>query len=263
MDFIEPHIHMVSRTTDDYERLTLSGVVAVIEPAFWLGSDRTAPESFLDYFNHLATFERERASRYGIRHFACIGMNPKEANNRDLALKVIDSMLPFLDRSSVVAIGEIGFNLINETEEEIFRVQLSLAQKKDMLVVVHSPHQNKPSGLKRTCTILKEMNIDPQKVLLDHNTEETIEDSIELGVWVGLTIYPGKLSPERTLALLKRYGVERVIISSAADWGESDPLAVPRTIALMRRHNFSPGQIEKLVFHNPLDFYSQSPRFRI
>ena len=38
---IDPHAHMISRTTDDYEAMARAGVVAVIEPAFWLGQPRT------------------------------------------------------------------------------------------------------------------------------------------------------------------------------------------------------------------------------
>jgi len=261
MNFIEPHVHMVSRTTDEYERMAWSGCTAVVEPAFWLGSDRTCVGSFLDYFNHLTTFEPARASRYGIKHFACIGLNPKEANNKSLALDVISAFSPYLDRPTVVGVGEIGFNLINDTEEEIFRTQLEVARKRGMLVVVHSPHQNKAVGVKRTCQILEEMDIPRERILLDHNTEETIEDSLRLGVWAGLTIYPTKLSPERTAAILRRYGVERMIISSAADWGESDPLSVPRTMALMRRQGFTPAQIETVVWRNPITFYNQSGRF--
>ena len=35
MAYIDPHIHMVSRTTDDYRRMAQAGCVAITEPAFW------------------------------------------------------------------------------------------------------------------------------------------------------------------------------------------------------------------------------------
>ena len=34
MDYLDPHIHMVSRITDDYETLARMGCVGVSEPAF-------------------------------------------------------------------------------------------------------------------------------------------------------------------------------------------------------------------------------------
>ncbi|MEC8652792.1 MAG: hydrolase TatD, partial [Planctomycetota bacterium] len=48
MLIFEPHIHMFSRVTEDYERLSLAGVRAVLEPAFWLGQNRTSVGSFID-----------------------------------------------------------------------------------------------------------------------------------------------------------------------------------------------------------------------
>src|ERR1700716_1503119 len=47
--FIDPHAHMISRTTDDYEAMARAGVVAVVEPSFWLGQPRTNLGSYLDY----------------------------------------------------------------------------------------------------------------------------------------------------------------------------------------------------------------------
>ena len=78
---IDPHAHMISRTTDDYEAMAKAGVVAVIEPAFWLGQPRTNVGSYVDYFAMISGFERFRAGQFGIRHYCTIGLNPKEANN--------------------------------------------------------------------------------------------------------------------------------------------------------------------------------------
>jgi predicted metal-dependent TIM-barrel fold hydrolase len=61
MMFIDPHIHMVSRTTYDYLVMKEYGVVAVIEPSFWLGQPRTSAGTFKDYFSGLVGWERFRA----------------------------------------------------------------------------------------------------------------------------------------------------------------------------------------------------------
>ena len=57
MKFIDPHIHMTSRTTNDYEEMSKSGIVAIIEPAFWLGQPRTEVGSFKDYFSSIVGWE--------------------------------------------------------------------------------------------------------------------------------------------------------------------------------------------------------------
>ena len=89
MRYIDPHIHMVSRSTDDYERMALAGCVAVTEPAFWAGFDRSSAQGFHDYFTHLTTQEPARAAQYGIDHYCWICLNPKEAEDVGLAREVL------------------------------------------------------------------------------------------------------------------------------------------------------------------------------
>ncbi len=261
MKFLDPHVHMFARTTDDYKRMARAGIVAVVEPSFWLGCNRRHPESFFDYFEQLITFEFARAAKYGIRHFTCVGINPKEANDLGLAREVVAGLRGFLDRDRVVAIGEIGFDRITGAEEEILRAQLTLAEKTKTPVVVHSPHTNKPAGVSRICAIIEEMRLTKARILVDHNTEETIETTRNTGVWAGHTVYPTKLSPARAAGILRRYGLDRMIVNSSADWGESSPLAVPCTARLMARRGFSTRNLKRVFYDNPKAFFSQSPHF--
>lgn len=265
MRIIEPHIHTASRTTDDYEQMALAGIAAVVEPSFWSGTDRSAVESFEDYFCHLIGFETERARRHGIAHFSAIALNPKEANNLSLARRVVERLEGYLDREGVVALGEIGFDQITEAEEEIFRRQLRLGDAQKMPIIVHTPHQNKRVGTEKILQIIQEERVEQRRIVVDHNTEETLGMVLQLNVWAGLTIYPvTKLSPERAVRLLEKYGTDRVLINGSADWGYSDPLSVPKTVVLMRRSSsFSEEEIRRLVYDNPYAFYSQSPRFAL
>jgi len=116
MRIFEPHAHMTSRTTDDYEAMAASGVKVLVEPAFWLGQPRTSAGSFVDYFNSLLGWERFRASQFGIRHHCTIGLNPKEANDDALRREVLDLLPRFLAKDGVVAVGEIGFDAMTPAE---------------------------------------------------------------------------------------------------------------------------------------------------
>ncbi len=264
MKYIDPHIHCFSRTVDDYQNMARAGCVAVIEPAFWLGSDRKHAESFWDYFDHIIDFERARALKYGIHHFCMIAVNPKEANDRPMALEAISRMEEFLARPSVVGVGEIGYDRITDTEEEMMRRQIEIAEKHRYPILIHTPHVNKAEGTKRTIRVLQEMKIDPKRVLMDHNTEETVEISLAGGYAVGFSLYPvTKMSPPRMVAILQKYGCERMIMNSAADWSQSDPLAIPKTIELMWGAGFTEAQVKKVAWDNPFQFFAQSDRFRI
>ncbi|MFL6472234.1 MAG: TatD family hydrolase [Nitrososphaeraceae archaeon] len=263
---IDPHIHMYSRTTDDYDAMSKAGIEVIVQPSFWLGSPRTSVGTFIDYWEHMIGFETNRAREFGIEHFVCISVNPKEATERPLALDAMDAMTEYLDRERVVAVGEIGYNMINDLEEEIFIKQMDIASQKNMLMTIHLPHNNKPEGMKRIEHILKSGTsgkYDTKKILVDHNVEETIEKTLELGMWAGLSVYPvTKLSPERAMRLIKKYGQERIMIHSAADWGISDPLSVPLVAREMRKERaFGINDIEKVTFYNAYDFFKQSERF--
>ena len=109
MRIFDPHIHMTSRTTDDYERMRAAGVRAVCEPAFWLGQPRTSVGTFLDYFDALVGWERFRAAQFGVTHHCALALNPKEAN--DLRVREVLDVLPdYLDKDGVVAVGEVGYD---------------------------------------------------------------------------------------------------------------------------------------------------------
>jgi uncharacterized protein len=269
----DPHIHMYSRTTDDYDEMSKAGIEVVVQPSFWLGGPRRFVGTFEDYWEHMISFETKRAKEFGIEHFVCISVNPKEAIERPLALDAVDAMIKkgYLDRERVVAVGELGYNLINDLEEEVFVKQMDIAAEKDMLMTVHLPHNNKSEGMKRIERIL--LNDDEEnkggskynreKILVDHNVEETIEKTLELGMWAGLSVYPvTKLSPERAMKIIKKYGTERIMIHSAADWGVSDPLSVPLVAREMRKSGeFTINDIEKVTFYNAYEYYKQSDRF--
>ncbi len=264
MRIIEPHIHTFSRTTDDYDHMMRAGIEAVIEPAFWLGSDRQYPESFLDYFHHITTFEVERAKKYGIRHFSMIAINPKEANNLKVAHAVIDRMEEYVNRPMVVGIGEIGLDQITDAEEEIFVRQLRYAEERKLPVLIHTPHQNKKVGTERIVKIIEREKVTQERIIIDHNNEETMPIAWRTKCWVGLTIYPiTKLSPERAIAIVRQYGIGRLLVNGAADWGHSDPLMIPLTAHKMLQEGFTRDQVDQLVFKNPAAFFSQSKNFAL
>lgn len=257
--FIDPHVHMTSRTTDDYQAMSSAGIVAIIEPAFWLGQPRTESGSFKDYFSSLVGWERFRASQFGIRHYCTIGLNSKEANNEALAEEVMDLLPLFACKEGVVGIGEIGYDDQTETEDKFFRLQLELARELDLPVQIHTPHRDKKRGTTRSMDVIVEHGIDPSKVIIDHNNEETVKEVLDRGFWAAFTIYPfTKMGNERMVAIVKEYGSKNVIVDSSADWGISDPLAVPKTAALMADMGIDPHDIKLTCYQNALNAYGQS-----
>lgn len=256
---IDPHIHMTSRTTDDYERMRKAGIVAIIEPAFWLGQPRTEVGSFKDYYSSLVGWERFRASQFGIRHYCTIGLNSKEANNEELAEQVMELLPLFIYKEGVVGVGEIGYDDQTQAEDKYYRLQLELAKETNMPVQIHTPHRDKKSGTLRSMEVSLEHGIAPDMVIVDHNNEETVKEVLDRGFWTAFTIYPNsKMGNERMVEIVKQYGSERIIVNSAADWGISDPLSVPKTASLMLERGIPLEDVRRVCYQNALDAFGKS-----
>jgi len=259
MKYFDPHIHMTSRTTDDYAAMAAAGIAVVVEPAFWLGQPRTSVGSFVDYFNSLLGWERFRAAQFGIRHYCTLALNPKEANTPALAEGVLDLLPRFLQKEGVVAVGEVGYDDQTDAEQKVFARQMEMALEYGLPVLVHTPHRDKKRGTIRSLSLVKELGFPPARVLIDHNNEETLALVLESGCWAGHSIYPNtKMDEARMAKLVQQYGSDRIIVNSAADWGVSDPLKVPKTVAKMREAGIAEADIEKIVWANPAAFFAQS-----
>lgn len=259
MRFFDPHVHMTSRTTDDYQAMYDAGVVALIEPAFWLGQPRTGIDSFRDYYSSLIGWERFRSSQFGIKHYCTIGLNSREANNEKLAEQVMEILPLFLYKEGVVGVGEIGFDDQTAAEEKYYRLQLELAKEAGLPVQIHTPHRDKKRGTRRSMDIAIEHGLSPNMIIVDHNNEETVAEVLDRGFWAAFTIYPfTKMGNERMVEIVKQYGPNHVMVNSAADWGISDPLAVPKTAALMKLRGISAEDIRLVTYQNAITAFSQS-----
>lgn len=257
----DPHVHMTSRTTDDYQAMADAGIRAIVEPAFWVGQPRTHVGTFEDYFLSLLGWERFRASQFGIRHFCTLAMNPKEANDTRLTRGVLALLEKYLDKDGVVAVGEVGYDDQTDAEDRCFRDQIALARQFDLPILIHTPHRDKQRGTERTLALIKETGFPPERTLVDHNNEETLPMVLASGCWAGHSIYPfTKMDEPRMVALVQKHGVERIVVNSAADWGVSDPLKVPKTAAAMRKAGVSEDDIGRVCWDNPVRFFAQSGR---
>ncbi|MET7466598.1 TatD family hydrolase [Nonomuraea sp. NPDC005501] len=260
MRIFDPHIHMTSRTTDDYRRMAAAGIRAVVEPAFWLGQPRSNPGSFVDYFDSLLGWEPYRAGSFGIRHHAAIALNPKEAND-PRCRPVLDLLPRYLEKDGVVAVGEIGYDSMTPEEDDAFARQLALAVEHGLPALVHTPHRDKARGTRRTLDVVAASGIPPGRVLVDHLNELTVGQVHESGCWMGFSLYPEtKMSPPRMVEILSRHGLERMLVNSAADWGRSDPLLTVETARAMLAAGFDEDDVDKVMWRNPVEFFGQSGR---
>jgi len=262
MIIIEPHIHMYSRTTDDYQAMYAAGIRACVEPSFWLGTDRRYAGTFFDYFRLILDFETIRAKRFGIDHFAAVSVNPKETEDTAMVDEVLDGIGEYLDHPRCVAIGEIGFNNITPNEQRAFVRQLHIAAERNMPIIIHTPHVDKLAGTRRIVEIVRAEALDQDRIIIDHNTEETMPISRETDCYCGMTVYPiSKLTPRRVSNIIRQFGSDKMIVNGSADWGVSDPLSLPKVVEYMRTDGHDDQTIQRIVKDNALAFYGHSSNF--
>ena len=264
MQYIEPHGHMVSRTTDDYERMAIAGCTAICEPAFWAGFDRTTVHGFYDYLRQITEYEPKRAARFGIKHYCWLCINPKESEDMVLADEVLSIIPEFLKKPNVLGIGEIGLNKNSRNELKILEKHIELALKHDQMILVHTPHlEDKLKGTKLIIDALKSHSeVRPERVIIDHVEEHTVPLVLNTGFWAGITLYPeSKCTSHRAVDILEQFSGENIWLNSACDWGISDPLAVPKTVLELRRRGHVESFVTKVVWDNPRKFLGQNPRF--
>ncbi len=266
MRYIEPHGHMVSRTTDDYLDMATAGCAAICEPAFWAGFDRSSVDGFRDYFYQLTEHEPKRAAKFGLQHFCWLCINPKESEDVKLADDVLNMIPEFLNRPNVLGIGEIGLNKNSRNEIKVLEKHVDLAARHNQMILVHTPHlEDKLKGTKLIIDVLRnDKRIKPERVIIDHVEEHTISLALNAGFWAGMTLYPeSKCTAARAIDMLEVYGTDRIWMNSACDWGISVPLAVPRAALEMRKRGHKMDLIDKVVYQNPLKFLEQSGKFKI
>jgi len=265
MRYIEPHGHMVSRTTDDYMDMVTAGCACVCEPAFWAGYDRSSVDGFYDYFCQLTDYEPKRAAKFGLPHFCWLCINPKESEDVALAGEVVGIIPKFIERPNVLGIGEIGLNKNSRNELKVLELHVDLAARTGQLILVHTPHlEDKLKGTRLILDVLKaDSRIRPERCIIDHVEEHTVKGVLDRGHWAGMTLYPqSKCTAARAVDILDIYGHERLWLNSACDWGVSVPLAVPYAALEMRRRGWPAAQIDGVIYQNPIRFLSQCPKFK-
>ena len=265
MYFFDPHIHMAARTTDDFRAMAKAGCLVVGEPAFWMGYDRSGPNSFYDYFRQLTEWEPKRAANYGIRHYCWMGINAKEAEDVGFSREVIAMLGEFLERPTCLGIGEIGLHKCTINEVTTLLELIELGMKTDEQLLFHTPHlEDKYTGTRMILDLLRsDGRVDHARVCIDHCEEHTIGNVLDDGYWAGITLYPtSKATPQRAADMVEIYGPERILINSSADWGPSDPLSVAEFAFEMRRRGHGEPLIRRLVYDNPLEFFRQSRNFQ-
>jgi uncharacterized protein len=248
---IDAHIHADTRPYEDFEMMNLAGIEAAIscahDPLRMSSSD-----VIFDHFQRISEVDVQRARQNGLDLYVALGIHPRSISN-DFEL-VLEKLPNLLENRIVVAIGEIGLENDSKSEKEVFRRQLMLAEELKLKVVVHTPRINKNEITKIIISIIEE-NIDPSLVLIDHVNKLIIDEIIDFGALLGLTVQPTKMTVEQAILLANDYGYEKFVLNSDMSSSPSDPLSVPKTVHKMKLSGIKKSNIQKISSKNALEFF--------
>jgi len=246
--------------------MVMAGCAAVCEPAFWAGFDRGSAQGFHDYFASSPITSRAAAARYQFAAFLLALHQSQGGRGHRLAREVLAMIPAFLARENVLGIGEIGLNKNTRNELIILEEHVRLAAEHDQMILVHTPHlEDKWKG---TRLILDVLRSDARIKARTGNYRPRGGTYPPHGIgrrFLGRHhLYPeSKCTPARAVDMFETAGPERLWLNCACDWGQSDPLAVPKAAIEMRRRGYNDATIEKLIFENPRRFLSQSSKFKL
>lgn len=248
---IDSHVHADTRPYEDFEIMKIAGIEKAVTCAHDPLKMSTSDVVF-DHWNRILNNDVERASKNGLKLFTAIGIHPRSISvDFERALQKLPS---FLENETVVAIGEIGLETASDIEKKIFERQLELAENLKMKVVVHTPRGNKKEITNITTSIIEE-TIDPEMVIIDHVDKSIVDDVIEFGSMLGITVQPLKMTPKEAIELLSEYGFERFTLDSDLSSSPSDPLSVPKTVHRMQLDGFEEKEIAKVSNDNASKFF--------
>lgn len=251
MRFIDAHTHTFLRGPEDLARMAQSGVRAAVVCAF-LPVAPTGAASLLDLFTWLDTVERARLDAAGIALRLAVGIHPRSMPPEEDVERVLDAVRAKVESGRAVAIGEIGLESGSDAEEALLLRQLVLARELGVPAIVHTPRANKTARVEATLRLIDASGIAPAAVLLDHLTGEGIEalDRERRGLWMGLTVQPGKTTPEDIAAILARRGPERLVVDSDLSHLPSDPCAVAEAARRLGELGVAPEAIARVTWEN-------------
>ena len=249
---IDRHIHADARSSEDFDKMFISGIDTAISCSYYPYKLDNNPEILLNHLKRILNFEPRRAIEYGLDLKIALGIHPTNSLKNNSI--IFNSLKKWIENKDIIAIGEIGLDENTELEREVFKKQLELAEETKTKVIIHTPRKNKLEVLKDIKSIVLN-TIDPKLVVIDHINLNTIEEVIDEDFTIGLTVQPQKMEVEEAIEILDNYGFDKFLLNSDISNKPSNPLSVPKTVRTLKRLGYGQKEIDKVAFKNAKEFF--------
>ena len=248
---IDTHIHADARSSEDFRKMYLSGIDSAITCSYYPYKIDTE-NILLNHLNRILEYDTKRASQYGLDLKVALGIHP--TNSIENPQMIFDEMYKWIENDQIVAIGEIGLEDLTETEIDIFKKQLDIADETNSKVIIHTPRKNKLEVLNVILDIVPQ-HLDESQAVIDHINHDIIEEVIDNDYMLGLTVQPQKLDVAGAIDILDNYGFDNFLLNSDMSNKPSDPLSVAKTIRELTRLGYKKSNIDKISHKNAEDYF--------
>ncbi|MBR2557232.1 MAG: TatD family hydrolase [Methanobrevibacter sp.] len=248
---IDTHIHADSRSGEEFKEMYLAGIDAAITCSYYpYKIDHEIV--LLNHLNRILEYDTKRAKDQGIDLKVALGIHPTNTiQNPDV---IFEKLYEWIENKAIVAIGEIGLEDLTDSEINIFKKQLDIADETKSKVIIHTPRKNKKEVAEKILEILPD-HIDDKQVVIDHVNQNIISDVLDTKCMLGLTVQPHKLTTDDAIAILDEYGFDRFLLNSDISNQASDPLSVPKTVRELQRLGYNQNEVDKVACENAEDFF--------
>jgi uncharacterized protein len=250
MELFDSHTHLQFRGRTEFAELAKCGYSRAVTCSFFPLRPRT-PDSALDNFDLI--LKRYTGKREGIYIYAALGVHPRSIPQKDYQ-KVIAMLPEYLEKENVVAIGEIGLEAGDSLECEVFQTQLEVAKDTKSKVIIHTPRKNKEYLLAQELEIIESVGVNPNRVIIDHNTVDTVSRVLDGGFFAGLTVSKGKLEPQELIQIAKKHNQKKLVVNTDLGFSSDYLFDMVDTANALDRKIGERGT-RKMVYENASDFF--------
>ncbi|WP_296877547.1 TatD family hydrolase [uncultured Methanobrevibacter sp.] len=248
---IDTHMHADSRSGEDFEQMYLAGIDTAITCSYY--PYKIEHEMILlNHLNRILELDTQRAKEHGLNMKAALGIHPTNSNVKPD--EIFENIYKWIENKQIIAIGEIGLEDLTDTEIDIFKRQLDIADETKSNVIIHTPRKNKKEVLKEILKILPQ-HLDEKQAVIDHVNPNVVQDAIDTDCMLGLTVQPQKMDKTEAISILDEYGFDKFLLNSDISNKPSDPLSVPKTVRELERLGYAKNDIEKVSHKNAEDFF--------